>query len=602
MRLLSGLYRTKPFKILFSSNTSIFTKNQFALHLETSRFNGSNFSLSNMSNVLKSNLPYNKPQVENLTQFIARGLRKHSGETLIIDATTGRRWDGKQIEAAVINIAKFLIYEYNLNKGDVCSIYAKEDDLIAILALALMSIGATYHFLSDRSSGWDVHDTATAIHSKYLFSTHDLLMKLKSNQSLGELEQKLQIVSLDKPCEEFKKDCKTIMPYLNTNQAAKENEYTFEHLFNRVDIEPDRDYAVIQFSSGTTGKPKPIPRTHKNLISTVAAVEHEELIDLKPGVVFSGIIPMTHRPGIWALLATVNKGNTFVIWNELGGVQDALQTIEKYKVTLFSSSLPFLSQLGNTGISMKNKYDISSLKHVITAGAKIVNPELPKSIVEHFKLDHLRQCFGMTESGWCFLIEKGIAKDNYLSVGHVVPGMEAVIIDRKTKKKLGVNERGEIGLRGDQIFPGYLTNETGILNRTDFSEDGWFMIGDEGYYDKNGLIFIEGRYKEKMMFSNDYKFFPTEIEAVINQHPAVEASCVVKIPNENKDYEYDTARAYVTTKRSNSIKETDIIDFLNERIPEAFLEGGVHILKQFPRLNNGKVDKQKLSKMSSTDM
>lgn len=573
--------------------------------------------MRSMDKILTSNIPYKGPKSENLIEFIRDGLRANVDKPIIIDSQTGESWTGSDIEARIAVIAKFLIEDCGLQKGDVCSLYGPESDHIAILILAIISVGGISNFLTDKSSGHEIKDSASIMKSKFLFSYKYLLQKILP--ALTDTEAELQAIAFDEPCDGFKNGCKTM-----NGLYAKSDTTTgipLDNLVRDVKIYPEYDYAIIQFSSGTTGSPKPIPRTHKNLCHLVASVDHEELMDLKPGVVLSGSLPITHRPGIWALLACVNCGSAFVIWSNLSDVDEALSVIEKYKVTIFSSSLPFLSRLGNVGLQLKDKYDTTSLQHIITSGAKIVNADLPKALIEEFNLKSLRQCFGMTEAGWVFLIEQSLAKDSYLSVGHVVPGMEVIILARGGEHKhLEAHERGEVALRGPQVFPGYLTGRSSyinpiseyrpgliphqpikgpmLLNRSDFTNDGdWFLTGDQGFYDKDELVFIEGRYKEVMMFENNALYFPTEIEAIIAEHPAVEGVCVVKACTVTKDYSYDIARAFVTLKNGFDTNDLEILRFVNERAPQVIIGGGVRFLNKFPRLQNGKVDKQALKTM-----
>lgn len=552
-------------------------------------------SSNSMAKVLKSSIPYKGPSTENLIEFIKNGLRKNSDQTIIIDSKSDRSWTGKEIETKISLLADFLIKECKLKKGDVCTLYGEPNDKFSILILAVISAGGVSNFVTNKYRAREVLDTSKVIGTKYLISTRGLLQN--AQPELAELQSNLHVISCDEKCDGFENGCKTIGQLLEKCSPTN-TDLTLDSLIACLDIKPDCDYAVIQFSSGTTGKPKPIPRTHSNLCHLVASVDHEELMNMKPGEVIAGSLPITHRPGLWALLACINNGSTFVLWNNLSDVEEALKIIEKYKVTVFSSSLPFLSMLGNIGIRIKDKYDLSSWQHIITSGAKIVHSDLPRSLVKEFNLMTLRQCFGMTESGWVFLIEKSLAEDNYLSVGHVVPGMDAIVIDRTTCKPLESEVRGEIALKSPQIFHGYLTDKTGVFNRSDFTDDGWFRTGDQGYYDKNDLVFIEGRYKELLIFENSGRFFPNEIETVISQHPAVEGSCVVKIGECRKPHPYDIARAYVTLKHGSSVTEKELLHYIADRSHEITLEGGIRILDQFPRLQNGKVDKQALKDMN----
>lgn len=543
-----------------------------------------------MAKVLKSTIPYKGPDTENLIEFIINGLRRNKDCTIIAYPEGGSQYTGNELESIISKLVNHLQRECGLKKGDICTLYGPVDDRFTILILAVICAGGVSNFLTNKSRGREVLDTSIVLKSKFLISTNELLEGIRSD--LKDIEDKIHVISCDKPCDGFVTQCKPIPTECFLNNSLENDKFSLTS--NTLNIEPENDIAIIQFSSGTTGKPKPIPRTHKNLCHLVASVNHEQLMDLKPGTVIAGSLPITHRPGIWALLASINCGSTFVIWSNLSDVDDALSMIQKYRVTIFSSSLPFLSMLGNHGVRNKNKYDLSSLKHIITSGAKIILPDLPKLLVDELRLTSLRQCFGMTESGWVFLIEKSLAENNYLTVGHVVPSMEAVVLDRGTQKPVEAGVPGEIALRGPQVFPGYLTSEPNKYNRSDFTEDGWFKTGDQGYYDKDELIHIEGRYKEMLIFNNNSRFFPNEIEAIINEHPAIESACVVKVGEVKKDYTYDIARAYVTLKYGQKVSEKEILDFASSKNHEVTLGGGVRVLDKFPRLQNGKVDKHYL--------
>jgi len=542
-----------------------------------------------MSNILRSSIPYRGPISENLIEFIHKGLEKNSKETIIIDALSGRSWKGKEIAASVRRVSRYLIDERGLKRGDTCAIYGRPDDQAVITILSVICAGGASVFLSDAHRPRELLDTAKATNCKFLITTKSLLDQGAS--TLSGLKDLIKVILYDFASGGYE----GIASLLDKNSSYQG--YSVDELLEKTKINNESDFAVIQFSSGTTGKPKPIPRTHKNLCHLVASVDHEELMDLKPGEVITGSLAVTHRPGLWALLACINGGSTFVLWSNLSDVEDALKTIEKYKVTIFSSSLPFLAMLGNVGIKIKDNYDLSSLKHVITSGAKIVHEDLPKSVVRGFNLKSLRQCFGMTECGWVFLIELSQAEDNYLSVGHVCPGMEAIIMDGENTTPLGAKVKKEIALRGPQIFPGYLTSEPGVFNRNDFTHDGWFRTGDQGYYDENRLVYIEGRYKELLVLSNNYRYFPNDIESIISEHPAIEGVCVVKAGEYRKEIVYDIARAFVTLKHGYNITEKEIIDFISERSSKVLLDGGVRVLEKFPRLENGKVNKSALKEM-----
>uniref|UniRef100_A0A6G1SAJ5 Putative 4-coumarate--CoA ligase 2 n=1 Tax=Aceria tosichella TaxID=561515 RepID=A0A6G1SAJ5_9ACAR len=550
-----------------------------------------------MSKILKSAFQYKGPISENLTDFIRIGLRKNAEHTLVIDAASGRRWTGAILETHITRIAEYLRKECQLQKGDICTIYNEPNDQSVILMLAIISAGGTSNFLSNKYRPRDILDTSKRLGSHFLISTQALLENLKCHLS-GENDECsiTKVLSIDGVYNGYGTSFGPIGHLLLCDQASSDSSLKATLTLDDLAAEVDpSQLAVVQFSGGTTGKPKPIPRTHKNLCHLVASVDHEELMDLKPGQILTGSLQLTHRPGIWALLASINGGSTYLVWDSTSDIEDALRLIDKYQVTIFSASLPMLGQLGNKGISLKNKYNLASLQQIITSGSKIVHEDLPKSIVKEFKLQSLRQCFGMTESGWVFLLERSLAKaGNYLTVGHVVPGSEVAILDRGTMQPVGPDVRGELAVRGPQVFPGYMDGERFVYNRKDFLNDDWFRTGDQARYDAQELVFIEGRYKELMIFANNIRAFPNEIETILSEHPAIECACVVNMGQNNG---FDVARGFVTLKQNCQVTEKELIDFVSERFVGVMMDGGIKILDKFPRLHSGKVDKFALKEM-----
>lgn len=546
-----------------------------------------------MDKVLRSKIPYKEPRTENLIEYIRDGLKKNAKLHIVVDSVTGQSWTGEDLERAILYISDQLTNNYGLKKGQAVCIYDKETDKTALLILALICCGAVPLMLNQDYAGEEVRGTIDITKARMLFTTAERIRKIKT--SVEKVQNALLVFMVDEEVTGLKFPC-TLMRglYPNSVQPIPQTQMTFEKLLELVPINPEIDLANIQFSSGTTGKPKVIPRTHKNYAHLVACVDHEELMNLGPNDAIAGSVQLTHRPGMWCLLTCVKNGTKMVVGSNLGDVELNLSLMEKHNLTVFTTSLPLLGRLGTVGLGMKKKYNIRHLKQIVTSGAKIVNFDLPKKIVDEFELDSLRQAFGMTESGWIFLVESSLAKDNFLTVGHVVPGTDAVILDRVTGQRVGPNVKGELAVRGPQIFPGYLTDTPGLYNRADFTEDGWFRTGDQAYYDENEFIFIEGRYKELMVFSNNFRYFPNDIEAIINEHPAIAGSCVVKVGEIRTHQAYDVARAYVILRQDYQASEADIVEFVKARCTMIMLDGGVRFIDDFPRLHNGKVDKTML--------
>lgn len=552
-----------------------------------------------MAKILSSPHVYRGPETENLIELFISSLKKHNDKTLIVNSSTDVEWTGASIYNCIGNLCKFLIEDCQLKKGDVCSICGTEDDKVALLTLAIIVSGGSSNMLnlSDKRNGRDLHDTATAINTKIVFIKKDALVAVVP--FIGSLLDKIKLVIYDEPLPElpFNFSCVSASHLFSSN-VLFDKAYDWETKVRSIKIVPEDDLAVIMFSSGTTGKPKPIPRTHKNIAHLIAAPHNAEFLELKPGDVVSGVLTINFRPGFWILTSSIVYGCKFILWDSSRCTETLVAAMDKYKVTILSTSLPLLTALGGLGKETISKYDLSSLEECITSGSKIVSDNLPLRIIELFKLKCLRQCFGMTESGLICLMEKSFAHNNYLKVGHVLPGMQLKIVNRENNVMLASNTSGEVAIKSDQIFPGYLTGdkENRVYNRSDFDSDGFFRTGDKAFYDDDGLICIEGRYKEMMILRNDEMFMPTEVETLIFQHKSVQDVCVVKVGEGKADYVYDLARAYVILKSNCLLTKEELKKFIEDN-SAVLLDGGIEFVKSFPRLANGKVDKKSLASL-----
>ena len=182
-----------------------------------------------------------------------------------------------------------------------------------------------------------------------------------------------------------------------------------------------------------------------------------------------------------------------------------------------------------------------------------------------------------------------MADRNRRTVGNLVRGLQLKIVSKKTGESLGVNQTGEICIKGDQVTPGYMGED----NSKFLTEDGFFRTGDEGFYDEDGQIYIVGRYKDVINVSG-HAVSASELESILYSHFAVEEVAIIGV--------YDKAlvevpKAFILLKNQSKgkVSEDELVKYVNEKVEFIKqLRGGVVFVEEFPRTRNGKIKKSAL--------
>ncbi|XP_044743774.1 4-coumarate-CoA ligase 1-like isoform X2 [Chrysoperla carnea] len=211
-----------------------------------------------------------------------------------------------------------------------------------------------------------------------------------------------------------------------------------------------------------------------------------------------------------------------------------------------------------------------------------------KECQKKFTNAYIMNTYGCLEAPTIFKFDIEDGKDYILSKGDSVgklwrKDVEVKLIDPETGKEVKKPERGELYVRGKQLFNGYYKNPEATKKFLD--EDGWFRTGDLGYFDEDDCLYILGRKEIVLNINGSKKISPTEIERVVVEHPAVSACCVIGIQKN----QLDEPMAVIMKKPGVQATEDDIIKFVKERLPEEKQLKYVAFVKDFPRTPVGKI-------------
>ena len=252
--------------------------------------------------------------------------------------------------------------------------------------------------------------------------------------------------------------------------------------------------AILLFTSGSTGEPKGVVLSHRNIVGNVS--QFRDLLDAKSDDAILGSLPFFHSFGCTVTLwYPLIEGVRIVTYpNPLDATKNAA-LVERYKLTLLLATPTFLRAY----LRKAEPQQLRSLRLVIT-GAEKLPLDLAKAFEERFK-QRVFEGYGLTETSPVVSVnlpepppskpgEEVQPSSRLGSVGKMAPGIAAEIREPETERKLSLHETGMLWLRGPNIFEGYLHDDK---RTAEVLRDGWFKTGDIARFDEDGFLFIEGR-------------------------------------------------------------------------------------------------------------
>ena len=342
---------------------------------------------------------------------------------------------------------------------------------------------------------------------------------------------------------------------------------------------PD-DWAVIPYSSGTTGKPKGCLHSH----ATTNAVVHSYSywIEMPSESRILATLPLFHVTGMQnSMNVPIYVGATIVLmtrWDR----DVAIQLIEENKVSSWRSITA--SAVDFIALPDLEKRDLSSLVSIGGGGAQM--PEAcALKLKELTGLDFI-EAYGLSETIAATHINP-VSAPKPQCLGVPIFGVDCRIFDPKTGETLGPNEVGEIITHAPQVFLGYWNNaeatEAVFLNL-----DGkrFLRTGDMGYYDEDGYFFYVDRLK-RMINAAGYKVWPAEVEAMLYDHPAIREACIIGVPDKRRG---ETVKAVIVVSADQATPETDDLDaWCRERMSSYKVPRVFEFVDSLPRTSMGKI-------------
>ncbi|MCB8946932.1 MAG: alpha/beta fold hydrolase [Ardenticatenaceae bacterium] len=340
------------------------------------------------------------------------------------------------------------------------------------------------------------------------------------------------------------------------------------------------DTAVIQFTSGTTGKPKGVVLSHYNLVANTMQVRLW-LTDVRDGQeAMLCVVPFSHVYGMTsAMNLAVSIGSSMILLPRFD-TEEVLHTIRRTKPTLFPGVPAMYVALNNfPGV---RKFGIDSIRACISGAAPL--PIEVKETFEKLTKGTLVEGYGLSEASPVTHANPINGRHKVGSIGLPLPSTEARIVDLKTGRPLAIGQIGELVIRGPQVMRGYWEDESathGIIDK-----EGWLHTNDVARMTEDGYFQIISRRQDSWQGEDKALAYPRDVEEVIYELPEVREVVVVGVANQ--------PIAFVSLKEKKRVPAKTIISFCERRLPPSQVPRLVIFVKDFPRSFIGKVLRREL--------
>jgi acyl-CoA synthetase (AMP-forming)/AMP-acid ligase II len=351
-----------------------------------------------------------------------------------------------------------------------------------------------------------------------------------------------------------------------------------------VAIRPAEHIAALPYSSGTTGLPKGVMLTHRNLVANLAQLEAVEPVG--PDDVLIGLLPFFHIYGLTFVLNLALRAGAAVVAMPRFEVSAFLGLIENYRVTRAPLVPPVVMALAQH--PAVDEVDLSSLRTIVS-GAAPLGAEIAAACADRLGCI-VKQGYGLTEASPVTHInpEDAVRRG---TVGLPLPETGCRIVDPESGAECPPGEPGEVWVRGPQVMTGYLRRPDATADT--IREGGWLRTGDVGTVDDEGYLRIVDRLKE-MIKVKGFQVAPAELEAVLVSHPAVQDAAVVPVADAELG---EAPKAFVV--RKDSVGPDELIAFVAERVAPYKKVRYVTFVDAIPRSASGKILRRELKGRSS---
>ena len=540
--------------------------------------------------------------------MLDRQAARYAGRDALVHAETGARYTYSEFRAEVERVARGLM-ALGIRHGHHVGIWATNYSEWVLTQFATAKIGAVM------------------VNVNPAYRTHELAYVLEQSEAnalilIGRFRNSDYVAMLNEVVPELKESSpgelrSSRFPYLRNvihipPNGAGDNSVTPEGMWGwdemvakNIEVSPAQlserqsqcrpdDPVNIQYTSGTTGNPKGAMLTHHNLVAN--AVYVGDCIELTEIDRLCIPVPFYHCFGcVMGNLGCITHGSAIIVPSEHFDPLKALQALDRERCTaLYGVPTMFIAQLDHPDF---DSFDVTSLRTGIMAGSPCPI-EVMRQVIDRMGADQMTIAYGQTEASP--VITQTLTTDSIerrvSTVGKVLPGVEARVVDPETGREVGPDVQGELQTRSSMVMRGYYNMPEATAAAID--DEGWLHTGDLATVDADGYYKITGRLKD-MIIRGGENVYPREIEEFLYTHPKVSDVQVIGVPDERF---VEEVMAWVTLKPGELAEPEEIREFCRGKIAHYKIPRYVKITSEFPMTVTGKVQKFRMREMAVEEL
>ncbi|CAH2041103.1 unnamed protein product, partial [Iphiclides podalirius] len=520
--------------------------------------------------------PYKEIEVPSCTlfEYVWQNLDKWPQRTVSVCATTGRGYSYEQAFKLSNTFAASLRLKLKIRDGDAVAVMLPNIPDFPLVVLGIMEAGG-------------IVSTINPIYTAHEVQRQLIMCNAKSIVTLSEtvnvVKEALRLAKLNIP----------IISVRTNGDAIPEGTVAFNELTEDVHIDKSclkevrrdvDDICFLPYSSGTTGLPKGVELSSKNLIANCEQINeplikcHNETTDTHQDAVMT-VLPLFHIYGASVLMFHKMAHGIKLVTLAKFQPEAFFDALEKHKTNLLFVAPPMVIMMATHPAGSSEKFQY--LETIINGAAPLAQTDAEKFFTKCKRKLDFRQGYGLTETSPVLtMTPRGL--ENYGCIGYPIPSTELKIVNNEMKS-LGPNEKGELLARGPQVMRGYRNNPQ--ANAEAFTADGWFRTGDLVVADDSGIITISDRLKELIKVKG-YQVPPAELEAVLREHPDVRDAAVVGVPHPTNG---EAPKAFVVLNSGCKTSAKEISEFVRNKVAAYKRIDDITFLDSIPKSSAGKI-------------
>ncbi|MFF2372447.1 AMP-binding protein [Agromyces sp. NPDC058110] len=488
----------------------------------------------------------------------------------IVDGTSGATTTYRQLVGQVELLAGALAAR-GVGVGDVVALLCPNVPAFATVFHGILRSGATATTMNSLYTADELANQLTDAGAGWFFTVSPLLPQAKAAAArVGIPDERLVVL-------DGAEGHPSLRDLLSEGHPAPD-----------VSFDPAEHLAVLPYSSGTTGRPKGVMLTHRNLVANVT--QSIAAIGLEREDRVLAVLPFFHIYGMTVLLNYALKRRASLVTMPKFDLVEFLRVIGEHRATWVFIAPPIAVALAKH--PLVEQADLSSVK-VVFSGAAPLDGALAELVAE--RLDCIVcQGYGMTETS---PVTHVIAVDrpdlDRSTIGHLLPSTEARVVDVESGADVdvpaeGPSEPGELWIRGPQVMKGYLGNPEATADMLD--ADGWLHTGDIATVTADGVYRIVDRLKELIKYKG-YQVAPAVLEAVLLEHPRIADAAVIGVPDDDGQ---EIPKAFVVLQQGAELTADEVIAFVAEHVAPHEKVRAVEFIEAVPKSSSGKIFRKDL--------